>query len=68
MKLYKAVDKLTEQMCAFLVYPNGEVATSYWAFSNSEEVAAAKDCADQYLRESAERFNDAIDPILIAEW
>lgn len=68
MKLYKAVDKMTEQMCAFLVYPNGEVATSYWVFSDAEEEDLAKRCAEDYLRDSAERFNDAIDPALIAEW
>ena len=68
MKLYKAVDRLTKQMCAFLVYPDGEVATSYWAFSDAEEVGLAKKCAEGYLRDSAERFNDAVDPVLIAEW
>lgn len=68
MKLYRAIDKLTEQMCAFLVYPNGEVATSYWVFSDAEEADLAKRCAEGYLCDPAWRFNDAIDPVLIAEW
>ena len=68
MKLYKAIDERDYEPAAFLVYTSGEVAVSTWMFSESEEVAAAKDCADQYLRKSAKRFNDAIDPVLIAEW
>lgn len=68
MKLYKAVDKQDDNMSAFLVYNNGGVAVKTWRFSESEEVASSKDCAGQYLRDSAERFNDAIDPVLIAEW
>lgn len=68
MKLYKAVDKLDGAVTAFLVYDNGEVAASSWMFSESGEVEAAKNYASQYLRDSAERFKDAIDPVLIAEW
>lgn len=68
MKLYKAVDKLDDNMSAFLVYNNGEVAVSSWVFEESEEVEAAKHDAPHYLCDPAERFNDAIDPVLIAEW
>lgn len=69
MKLYKAVDVVDDAMSAFLVYDNGEVAVSTWVFEASEEeVATAKSAAPHYLRAPAERFNDAIDPVLIAEW
>lgn len=68
MKLYKAVDDMDGVMSAFLVYEHGEVAVTSWVFEDSEEVAAAKHAAPHYLRDPAERFNDAVDPVLIAEW
>lgn len=68
MKLYKAVDKVDDNISAFLVYNNGDVSVSSWMFSEAGEILAAKKHANQYLREPAERFKDAIDPVLIAEW
>lgn len=68
MKLYKAIDKLDNEVSAFLVHAGGEVSVSAWWFSEAGEILAAKKCANQYLRDPAERFNDAIDPVLIAEW
>lgn len=63
MKLYKAVDAIANAESLFLVYPSGEVATM---FSASVETVRAHQ--DMYLKGPAKRFNDAIDPVLIAEW
>lgn len=68
MKLYKAVDKVDDNMSAFLVYNNGDVSVSTWVFEDAGEIASAKRLAECYLRDPAERFNDAVDPVLIAEW
>ena len=73
MKLYKAVDKLDGELCMFLVYGGGKVAVMEWYMTDSymtdsEMVHAVKGNADRYLTEPAERFSDAIDPVLIAEW
>ena len=68
IKLYKAVDKLDGDLCMFLVYENGKVAVMDWYMSDSEMVRAVKSAARYYMTETAERFNDAIDPVLIAEW
>lgn len=63
MKLYKAVDKLDGRESFFLVYPDNTVATMYCC---SVETVRANACL--HLRDPVERFNDAIDPVLIAEW
>lgn len=68
MKLYKAVDKMDGELCMFLVYGCGKVAVMEWYMTDSEMVHAVKDCAGYYATVPAERFNDAIDPVLIAEW
>ena len=68
MKLYRAVDKMDGADSMFLVYDNEEVAVAGWAFSDSEEVQLVKQCTGDYLRSSARRFKDAIDPVLIMEW
>lgn len=68
MKLYKAIDKVDGSVSAFLIYNNGEVAVSIWVFEDVGEITSAKGLAECYLRDPAERFNDAIDPVLIAEW
>ncbi|MBU8970810.1 hypothetical protein KSS88_18360 [Bacillus altitudinis] len=69
MKLYKAVDKVDGDMSAFLVYDNRKVAVSYWGeLPDADKVEIVKIAASDYLREPAERFNDAVDPVLIAEW
>lgn len=68
MKLYKAVDKLDGNLCMFLVYGGGKVAVMDWYMSDSEMVRAVKGAAQYYVTRSAERFKDAVDPVLIAEW
>lgn len=69
MKLYKAVDKLDGSVSMFLLYDNGEVAVNFWGpWTNAEKRRLVCIVQDSYLREPAERFNDAIDPVLIAEW
>lgn len=69
MELYKAVDKLGGMTSMFLVYDNGEVAVNFWGpYSNGEKERRVRVVQDVYIRSSAERFNDAIDPVLIAEW
>lgn len=68
MKLYKAVDKLDGELCMFLVYGCGKVAVMEGYMTDSEMVHAVKGAARYYMTEPAERFNDAIDPVLIAEW
>ena len=68
MKLYKAVDKLDGELCMFLVYGGGKVAVMEWYMPDSEMVHTVKVAAIYYVTEPAERFNDAINPVLIAEW
>ena len=69
MKLYKAVDELDGEPSMFLVYDNGEVAVSAWGpYSDGEKARCARRLQGMYLRDSSERFKDAIDPVLIAEW
>lgn len=68
MKLYKAVDKLDGAVSMFLVYGGGAVAVMEWYLTDSEMVYSVKVAAHHYATEPAERFNDAIDPVLVAEW
>lgn len=68
MKLYKAVDSLDGAVSMFLVYGFGKVAVMEWYMTDTEMVHAVKVAARYYATEPAERFNDAIDPVLIAEW
>lgn len=69
MKLYKAVDKLDNTESMFLLYEYGKVAVSYWGeLPDADKVEMVKGMVSDYLRQPAERFNDAIDPVLIAEW
>ena len=63
MKLYQAVDKLDGTDTFFLVYADGSVATMPVC-----ELWIVKDNVDYYARESAKRFKDVINPVLIAEW
>lgn len=57
MKLYRAVDVI-----------DGEVSVAGWDLSDEEKISLAKELADKYVKDSYHRFNDAINPILIAEW
>lgn len=67
-KLYRAIDKLDNTDSSFLVRPDNRVAVSSWTFSVEEETELAKHYADKYATDSAERFKDAINPVLIAGW
>ena len=68
MKLYKAVDRLDSTETMFLVYGNGRVAVMAWYMIDSEMIISAKRAARYYFTEPGARFEDAIDPALIAEW
>lgn len=69
-KLYKAVDKMDAgagYKC-WLLNDKG-LAVSYWYLSDEEEVKANMISESGFMYISTARFkNDAINPILIAEW
>jgi hypothetical protein len=65
MRLYQAVDKLDGADSYWLVYPNGEVAVLYVRGLVAEDVRYS---ARYYARSKPERFNDAINPVLVKEW
>lgn len=44
------------------------VAVSTHCGNDMEEIAICKRCEDIFFYSSLERFNEAIDPVLIAEW
>lgn len=64
MKLYKATDALDNTDSFFLVYPNGEVAVMLEG--GSVENIRAKTL--KFERTPADRFDDAVNPVLVAEW
>lgn len=66
-KLYKAVDKQDGKMSCFLVNDKGVAVSTHYG-SDMEEIDDCKHCEDIFGYSSLERFNDAIDPVLIAEW
>lgn len=66
-KLYKAVDKQDGKMSCFLVNDKG-VAVSTYNDNDMREIDDCKRCEDIFIYLSLERFNDAINPVLIAEW
>lgn len=66
-KLYKAVDKQDGTLSCFLMNDEG-VAVSTHCGNDMEEIAICKRCEDIFFYSSLERFNEAIDPVLIAEW
>lgn len=68
MKLYRAVDAIDGEVSAFLVYDDNKVSVAGWDLSDEEEISLAKELADKYLKDSSSRFDDAINPVLIAEW
>ncbi len=63
MKLYQAVDKLDNKDSFFLVYADSSVATMLTC-----SIETVKRNANYYLKDKAVRLEDAIDPVLIAEW
>lgn len=66
-KLYKAIDKLDGRESVFLVTDFG-VATSFFSRSIEDEIDLAKLTEDSQMYVDIERFSDAINPELIAEW
>lgn len=69
-KLYKAVDKqdIESGDKCWLVNDRG-VAVSYWHRPDEEEVKVNMTAEGSFLYLSLARFkNDAINPVLIAEW
>lgn len=67
-KLYRATDKLDNADSSFLVHPDGRVTVSSWTYSDEEEIELAKELASTYSWSLAERFEDAINSVLVAEW
>lgn len=65
MRLYQAVDKMDGEDSYWLVYPTGEVAVMYVGRVRLECIAIN---ARRFLTSAPERFNDAIDPVLVKEW
>lgn len=66
-KLYKAVDKMDGELSAFLVRDNGDVCKSSWLMDDKSEIDIAKQtCSIQTPSRNA--MDDAINPVLIAEW
>lgn len=67
-KLYKAVDKQDGTMSCFLINDKGVAVTIHYG-SDMEEIDHCKYCEDIFFYYSSlERFSDAINPVLIAEW
>lgn len=69
-KLYKAVDKMDAEAGykCWLLNDKG-LAVSYWHRPDEEEVKANMIAEGSFLYSSTARFkNDAINPVLIAEW
>nr|UVM95898.1 MAG: hypothetical protein [Bacteriophage sp.] len=69
-KLYKAVDKMDAEAGykCWLLNDKG-LAVSYWHRPDEEEVKANMTAEGSFLYSSTARFkNDAINPVLIAEW
>lgn len=66
-KLYKAVDKMDGKLSSFLVRDNGKVCKSFWTESDDEEIELAKLWGHK-LGACSNGMDDAVDPVLIAEW
>lgn len=66
-KLYKAVDKMDGRVSAFLVMDNGDVCKSLWHMDDKSEVNAAKQTGSMKIP-CRNGMDDAINPVLIAEW
>lgn len=66
-KLYKAVDKKDGELSAWIVNNRG-VAVKLWTRSDNWQINSSMNNELLYLYYDIERFNDAVDPVLIAEW
>lgn len=65
-KLYRAIDGFDNTDSYFLLREDGFVAISYWNEYGQEE-NCIKNCKIYSYSEN-ERFNDALNPVLIAEF
>ena len=68
-ELYKAVDRNDPEygLKCWLVNDKG-VAISIHYGDDMRKINDCKQCEDVFIYSSLERFSDAIDPVLIAEW
>lgn len=68
-KLYKALDTVDPDygMKCWLVNDKG-VAISTHGGDDENEITLCQGCENLFAYEPIERFNDAIDPVLLAEW
>lgn len=68
-KLYKAVDRDNHKhgLKCWLVNDRG-VAVSTHRGDDEKEITVCQDLENVFFYDSIERFSDAIDPVLIAEW
>nr|DAK85325.1 MAG TPA: hypothetical protein [Caudoviricetes sp.] len=68
-KLYKAVDRNYPEygLKCWLVNDEG-VAVSTHRGDDEKEITVCQDLENVFVYDSIERFNDAIDPVLITEW
>lgn len=68
-ELYRAVDGNNPKhgLKCWLVNDKG-VAVSTHRGDDMREINDCKHCEDMFIYSSLERFSDAINPVLIAEW
>lgn len=69
-KLYKAVDKLDVDYVGLKTWLVNEQGVAVSHYKNDErETISCKRCENDFSYNDVSRFhNDAIDPVLIAEW
>lgn len=66
-KLYKAIDKFDGKLSAFLVRNDGSVCKSFWRYSDEEQICRIR--RSEFSQGACSNgLDDAIDPVLIAEW
>lgn len=68
-KLYKALDRVDPDygMKCWLVNDEG-VAIGTHGDDDEKEITVCQNCENLFFYDPIERFNDAIDPVLLAEW
>lgn len=68
-KLYKALDAVDPDygMKSWLTNDEGVAISTHFG-DDENEITLCQDCENLFGYEPIERFNDAIDPVLLAEW
>lgn len=68
-ELYKAVDRNDPEcgLKCWLVNDKG-VAIGTHGDDDEKEITVCQNCENLFFYDPIERFNDAIDPVLLAEW